>query len=96
MGQIEGRIKRRSLDGYATDKGSQHDNCYFRALVDEVQRRKRLADDRPNCAVAVRDAGNDAIHNLKRFGLRWGNRLGEIPLNSRRVLLDLYADAAPV
>jgi hypothetical protein len=63
---------------------------YYKALVEAA----KLPDDRPQCAIEVRDAGNDAIHNLTAFNKRWGGRLDEVLLNTRKVLLDLFAGRA--
>lgn len=73
--------------------GNREENrrlSYYKALVKAA----KLPDDRPQCAMDVRKAGNAAIHNLTRFNMRWGGRLDEILLNTRKVLLDLFAGAA--
>ena len=65
-------------------------DSYFKALVNRAKQDKRLTDDRPDCAMKVRDAGNDAIHDFQEFQRRWSNRLDEIVVDTRKVLLDLY------
>lgn len=66
-------------------------DSYIGKLVQEAKKRKILADDRPDWAIRIRDAGNDAIHNLSSFKKGWVGKLDEIVLNTRKVLLDLYA-----
>jgi hypothetical protein len=66
-------------------------DSYYRALVEKAKQEKLLTDDRPDCAIKVRDAGNDAIHDFQKFQGRWSNRLDEIVIDTRKVLLDLYA-----
>lgn len=66
-------------------------DSYYRALVEKAKREKLLTDDRPDCAIKVRDAGNDAIHDFQEFQLRWSNKIDEIVVHTRKVLLDLYA-----
>jgi hypothetical protein len=66
-------------------------NSYFGALVKKAERDKLLLDDRPDCAIRVRDAGNDAVHDFQKFQQRWSNRIDEIVIDTRKVLLDLYA-----
>jgi hypothetical protein len=63
--------------------------------VEEAGKRKILTDDRPEWALKVRDAGNEAIHNLEEFKKRWEGKLGEILLNTRKVLIDLYEHKGP-
>jgi hypothetical protein len=41
-------------------------------------------------AIDVRDAGNDAIHNLPTFKRRWEGKLDEILVKTRRALIDLF------
>jgi len=66
-------------------------DSYYKALVEKARRDKLLTDDRPDCAMKVRDAGNDAVHDFQNFQERWRNRLDEIVIDTRKVLLDLYA-----
>lgn len=68
-----------------------HGQSYFKALVEKAAGDGLLEDDRPEWAIKIRDAGNDAIHNLLLFRQRWSNKVDEILLNTRKVLLDLYA-----
>jgi hypothetical protein len=69
-------------------------DSYFEALVRKASADGLLADDRPEWAIKVRDAGNDSIHNFRRFRECWLNSLDEILLNTRKVLLDLYTRSA--
>jgi len=66
-------------------------DSYFGALVQRAKQDKLLTDDRPDCAIKVRDAGNEAIHDFQTFQRRWSNRFDEIVIDTRKVLLDLYA-----
>jgi len=66
-------------------------DSYFGALVERAKQERLLMDDRPDCAIKVRDAGNDAIHDFQKFQRRWSNRFDEIVVDTRKVLLDLYA-----
>ena len=84
-GKIDKRVQnsqRRTASGAENGRLS-----YYEALV----RAADLPDDRPKCAMEVRDAGNDAIHSLTAFNKRWGGKLDEVLLNTRKVLLDLFA-----
>ena len=66
------------------------EESYFKALVEKARNDGLLTDDRPEWAIRIRDAGNDAIHNFPRFQQRWCGRLDDILLNTRKVALDLY------
>lgn len=66
-------------------------DSYFAALVMRAKQQNLLTDDRPHCAMKVRDAGNDAIHDFQKFQERWRHKLDEIVIDTRKVLLDLYA-----
>jgi len=68
-------------------------DSYFKALVEKATRDGLLTDDRPGWAIKIRNAGNDAIHNFPLFKQCWSNKVDEILLNTRKVLLDLYARA---
>lgn len=63
---------------------------YFEALVRKASEVGLLMDDRPEWAIKIRDAGNDAIHNFPLFKEHWSKNVDEILLNARKVLLDLY------
>jgi hypothetical protein len=67
---------------------------YYRALVDKAASDRLLTDDRPEWAIDVRDAGNDAIHNYSKFENEWGGKVEDILLNTRKVLVDLYSSPA--
>jgi hypothetical protein len=63
---------------------------YFRALVNNAE---KLKDDKP-CAFDVKDAGDWAIHDVKRFNKTYaGERFNEVVHNTRKVLIVLYADS---
>ncbi len=64
---------------------------HFQACVDAARNSGMLTDDRPEWAIKIRDAGNYAIHDFPEFKERWGNKVDEILLNTRKVLLDLFA-----
>lgn len=66
---------------------------YFEALVRKASDDGRLLDDRPEWAIMIRDAGNEAIHNFPLFKQHWSDKVHDILLNARKVLLDLYAKA---
>ncbi len=74
-------------------KGVAPGDSYFGALVVKAKQGGLLTDDRLDCAIKVRDAGNDAIHDFPKFQHRWSNKLDEIVVDTRKVLLDLYADS---
>lgn len=46
--------------------------------------------ERAQCAQQVRDAGNNAIHNLPEFRKNYEPRMGEIVDNTRKIVIDLY------
>ena len=64
---------------------------YFELLVKEASRGGLLTDDRPSCAMKVRNAGNYAIHDVPKFERCWECRMGEILDDTRKVLIDLCA-----
>jgi hypothetical protein len=82
MHQIEEQVNRRGIRG----------ESYFQTLVSKANSDGLLTDDRPRCAKDVRNAGNDAIHNLTKFNHKWLARMGEILDNTRKILIDLYAE----
>jgi hypothetical protein len=65
-------------------------DSYFKILVEKARVDGLLTDDRPEWAIRVRDAGNDAVHDFSKFTQRWRGKLDEVLLNTRKVLLDLY------
>jgi hypothetical protein len=70
---------------------------YMGRLVEEATKRNILTDDRPKCAIEVRDAGNDAIHDYGRFEKRLRDPLhgiGHIVDSTRKILIDLYSDGS--
>lgn len=67
------------------------DISYFEELIKEAETIGRLTNSHRECAFAVRDAGNAAIHDFPKFEQRWLNGLNKIVDSTRWVLLDLYA-----
>lgn len=65
-------------------------DSYIEEMAIEAGRGGILTDDRPECVIAVRDAGNAAIHDYPEFERKWLPRLGEIVDQTRKILLDLY------
>lgn len=65
-------------------------DSYIEEMAIEAGRGGILTDDRPECVIAVRDAGNTAIHGYPEFERTWLPRLGEIVDHTRKILLDLY------
>jgi hypothetical protein len=65
-------------------------DSYLATLAFEAGRGGILTDDRPQCVLDVRDAGNEAIHPSPSFERKWLPRLGEIVDNTRKILIDLY------
>jgi len=76
------------------DRSLPKGRSYFKALVEnakQLQEKHDGRDDRP-CALDVKDAGDWAIHDIRRFNQVYGGeRLHEVLANTRKVLLDLYA-----
>lgn len=67
---------------------------YIGRLVDEAAKKHILADDRPKCAIEVRNAGNDAIHDYGEFEKRMRDPLRGIACivdSTRKILIDLYS-----
>ncbi len=63
-------------------------DSYFAQLV--IAAGSSLKDDRPKCALNVRDAGGYAIHDLSRFNMRYPpEKASQILDDTRKVLLDL-------
>lgn len=64
---------------------------YFKALVDEATKRKLLTDGTPEWAEHVKRAGDEAVHNFKKFNRDYtADKLEEVLLKSRKVLEELY------
>lgn len=86
-----GALEKRTEQGYR--KTGQR-AAYIDALTAEAERRKILTDDRPELAIRVRKAGNEAIHNFEKFERE--NREGvskkaeEVLLDTRKILEDLF------
>lgn len=74
----------------AINNGMLPKKSYFERLVKEAEGRNILTDDRPEWALKVRDAGNEAVHDLGKFIEHWDGKLNHILLNTRKVLIDLY------
>lgn len=72
-------------------KSLRNGESYFGKLVEKAQERGILRDDRPEWALKVRDAGNEAIHDLGRFEKHWEEDRDSVLLYTRIVLLDLYS-----
>jgi hypothetical protein len=91
------------IDPYQRIKGALREEAkksgkpqpsYIARLVDEAAKKHILRDDRPKCAIDVRNAGNDAIHNHGEFEKLLGDPLGGIAYivnSTRKILIDLYA-----
>lgn len=62
---------------------------YIGKMVDEAAR-LHLDNERVMAAIEIKDAGNDAIHNLRRFRQKYELRMRCIVDNLRKVLIDLY------
>lgn len=86
---LKARVDPKGLMEQSLPKG----RSYFKALVENaelLQDSHDSRDDRP-CALDVKDAGDWAIHDMKRFNETYGiERLHEVLANTRKVLLDLY------
>jgi hypothetical protein len=75
-------------------KFSRPKESYIGRLVEEATKRNILTDDRPKCAIEVRDAGNDAIHKYGEFEKRLNDPLRGIAYivdSTRKILIDLYS-----
>jgi vacuolar-type H+-ATPase subunit H len=65
---------------------------YINALADKAQKTGTLADDRPEWLKRIKKAGNLAVHDLKEFRKEFpDDRFEEVLLNTRKILIDLYA-----
>ena len=56
----------RLLDEEAKTAGKRRQS-YVERLVHEAEKKQILTDDRPKCAIDIRDAGNEAIHDYGKF-----------------------------
>jgi hypothetical protein len=87
----------RQIDQMLTDqarKSGKPKESYIERLVKEAAKRHILTDDRPRCAIEVRNAGNDAIHDYNEFEKRLGDPLRGVAYivdSTRKVLIDLYS-----
>jgi hypothetical protein len=78
-----------------TKKDGKPKESYIGRLVDEAVEKNVLTDDRRQCAIEVRDAGNEAIHDYEKFTERLRDPLRGIAFivdSTRKVLIDLYSD----
>jgi hypothetical protein len=83
----------RALRDEARKSGNPKES-YVGRLVDEADKRHILTDDRPKCAIEVRDAGNDAIHNHGEFEKLQSDPhrgIAYIVESTRKILIDLYS-----
>jgi vacuolar-type H+-ATPase subunit H len=65
---------------------------YINALADKAKKTGTLADDRPEWLKRIKKAGNLAVHDLKEFRKEFpDDRFEEVLLNTRKILIDLYA-----
>lgn len=67
-------------------KSLKSQDSYIAEMAIEAARGGILTDDRPECVIAVRDAGNAAIHGDSDFERLWQPRLGEIVDQTRKIL----------
>jgi hypothetical protein len=70
---------------------------YIGRLIDEAANKHILTDDRPESAIEVRNAGNDAIHKYAEFEKRLQDPLrgiAYIVYSTRKILIDLYSDGS--
>jgi hypothetical protein len=78
------------------ERSKKPEDSYIQLLAFEAERGGILTDDRPQCVLDIRDAGNAAIHSNKHpeFEVKWLPKLGEIIDGTRKVLIDLYPNQA--
>jgi hypothetical protein len=65
----------------------------FEKSVDRAIAGGYLKDVPKQWAIDVRNAGNDAIHNLPEFRRRWEGKLDEILVKTRKALIDLFGQS---
>jgi len=77
-------------------KSGKPKQSYMERLIDEAAKNHILTDVRPKCAIEVRDAGNEAIHDHKKFEERLLDPRGiaNIVDSTRKILIDLYSDGS--
>jgi hypothetical protein len=77
----------------AIQRQTPKDVSYFANLIEHAKERGILTDDRPACAMDVRDAGNEAIHDYKEFQKRLqdARSVAKIVDSTRKILIDLYS-----
>ena len=60
-------------------------------MIERAREDGKLTDDRPSCAREVDKAGNLGIHAPEKFEQKYpSEKAGEILLNTRKVLEELY------
>lgn len=69
--------------------GNAFNESYISRLIDKAKG-TFLDAERARCAEEVKDAGNNAIHNLPVFRAKFERRMGEIVDNTRKIVIDLY------
>lgn len=75
----KGKIKRDLKSG----------ESYIGKMIGEAAK-LHIDDERAKAAIEIRDAGNDAIHNLREFKKGYAPRMRYIVDNLRKILIDLY------
>ncbi|HEV2350310.1 MAG TPA: DUF4145 domain-containing protein [Terriglobia bacterium] len=76
-------------------KSGKPKQSYIGRLLEEAANQNILTDDRPKCAIEVRNAGNDAIHDYAKFEKRLQDPfrgIANIVDSTRKVLIDLYSE----
>jgi hypothetical protein len=69
--------------------GNASCESYMSRLIDKA-RGTFLDEESAKFALEVKDAGNNAIHNLPTFRAKYESRMGEIVDNTRKIVIDLY------
>ncbi len=65
---------------------------YITALAQRAVKMGILADDRPSWVERIKKVGDWAVHNLDKFRQEFpDNKFDEVLLNTRKILIDLYA-----
>jgi hypothetical protein len=84
-GVIENQVQRDNRD-------KRPKRSYFLTLIETAESKRLLIDERPMWARKVKDAGDWAIHDIKKFDREFpAGKLGDIVLNARKGLIDLYS-----
>jgi len=89
-------LGRRYPPKHVPDTGKPQRSPGLKSLIEKASKDGLFKNVPRQWVDDVKDAGDNAIHDLPTFELRWDGRLDEVLLYTRKVLEDLYMVGGPV